>query len=183
MSPLSAWNHQFYWLPFLRMKVCWLPNTLLAECVGRRIFLRPMKLQKLMYFACGAYLAKFYEGKSDKEVKAGLAKGEGWLMPPENDFYAFPYGPVERETYGFFAKFRSGNITEMMHENVGFDLKKKRDLKGVLLDVIRDYSKATDVELSDITHKKGYAWDRVWVGERPYRGIEKFEIYSDFRKR
>ena len=164
------------------MKVNWLPNTILAECARRRILLRPMKLQKFMYFTCGAYLAKHYEGKSKKEVEAGLTTGAGWLMPPENNFYAFPYGPVEQDTYGFFAKFGSNHINEPMHEDLSFDLERKRDLKTVLFNVVEKYSGMSDMALSDITHKKDSAWDKSWKGVRPYREIGKLRIYDDFRK-
>ena len=127
----------------------------------REIVVRPMKLQKLLFFAYG-----WYAGTAGKRLF-------------KEEFEAWPYGPVIPEVYRQYKKYGAGEITE--HGE-------KRDLGDptahlMVDDAVREYGIASDIGLSNITHEKGSPWDQVWKssdGSLRHREVISFEIIRDF---
>lgn len=153
-----------------------LPNTILLVAVKKRIQLRPMKLQKLMYFACGRFVAHASSGESL----------EAWWLIPQN-FFAFPYGPVEREVYTYYKEYGDTYIDNLMKKGLCFGTKSERGKKRLeTIDrVVREYGSLDDMELSEKTHIAGGPWYEVWNkwnGEKPYKEIDKETIYEHFRR-
>lgn len=144
------------------MKTNLLVNTILDVCVRRGIRIRPMKLQKLMFFTCGLHVAN-----SNK-----------WII--DNDFYAYPYGPVEKESYRYFSKYGPRYITEYMHADEVIS-EEKQDIYENLELTLRRYGRESDFDLSHITHEKDSPWDKAWKKKR-YSIIDK-QIIRDYYKK
>jgi uncharacterized phage-associated protein len=100
-------------------------NWFLARAMSENKDLKPMKLQKLVYFAYGWYYAYF-----DKP-----------LFPEA--IFAWKFGPVVGDLYGRFKRFGGKPI---MHVDVlpNFD----SDTLSILNDVWDSYSPCTDIHLS-----------------------------------
>ena len=127
----------------------------------KAILVRPMKLQKLLFFAYG-----WYAGTADKRLF-------------EEEFEAWPYGPVIPEVYRRYKRYGAGEIDERG---------KKRNLGDpnahlMVDDAVREYGVASDIGLSNITHEKGSPWDQVWKDSDTSlrcREIIPFHIIRDF---
>ena len=128
----------------------------------RAIIVRPMKLQKLLFFAYG-----WYAGTAEKRLF-------------EEEFEAWPYGPVIPEVYRRYRRYGAEEIDEPGEEkNLG-------DPKAHIMvdDAVREYGVASDIGLSNITHERGSPWDQVWEehndGSLHHRGVIPFQIIRDF---
>lgn len=134
----------------------------------------PMKLQKLVFLAHGYYLG---------------AKGQPLV---EEEFQAWPYGPVSQSLYREFKQFGGGPITQLGTE-VCFTDDEEFDYRPVatpedefaqrvisfVWDKYKDW-KAT--ELSDLSHQSGWAWERVRKRNPGQRSIDipNLDIKTDF---
>ncbi len=113
----------------------------LANYIIEKIDARHMKIQKLMYFSCGWYLAL-----QDK-----------WLIEKDVKFQAWPYGPVIPVVYGHLKKYGKDIVSKRILEG---EYEEPKEEKRTIIDtVIEQYNSFTDWELSAITHKKGSPWD------------------------
>ena len=141
-----------------------LANTIIDRCIGRSTRIRPMKLQKLMFFTCGLHIA--YDNE--------------WII--DSEFRAYPYGPVEEESYNYFSKFGGGYITKYMTQEqvISSENKKIYDSLNIILNT---YLSKSDLELSDITHEKGSPWFDTWCkGKGPRSLIDKIKIRDYYQK-
>lgn len=117
-------------------------NTLLEIARKRDIPISPMKLQKLIYFAHGWYVAHLDKPLINEQV-------EVW-----------PYGPVIPSLYHRFKMYGmspipkseiSSTIQEPDEENV----------RGLLEKILDVYGKFSAVQLSAMTHEPDAPWERV----------------------
>ena len=94
----------------------------LAKAKSEGKYLKPMKLQKLVYFAygwCSAYFGQF-------------------LFP--ETIYAFKHGPVVQELFDRFRYLKGNSITEDIVQKVGIDT----DVESLLDSVWKAYEPYTD---------------------------------------
>ncbi len=104
-----------------------------------------LRLQKLLYFAQGWYLARY--GKP--------------LF--RDDMEAWQYGPVVPAVYNEYAQYGRNGISDA--QAISMD-NFTDDEYALLLDVAREYTQFATSTLVDISHKKGAPWDNT-----PYREI------------
>lgn len=115
--------------------------------------LSPMKLQKLVYFAHGWYLALYDEPLLDEKVEA-------WR-----------YGPVVPSLYHEFKSYGSGKIDHYAtdidlddFEIVTPKVPNDRELKAFLEKVWEVYGGFSAVQLSNMTHEPNTPWASTWDG-------------------
>jgi len=120
----------------------------LAKAKGDTV--SPMKLQKLVYYACGWYMG--YTGQ-----------------PLINEaIEAWQYGPVIPSLYREFKQFGSGPITKKATEfNGSMDFPEvpvphDAGLRSFLENVWNGYGAYTGTKLSEMTHAAGSPWDITW---------------------
>ena len=123
-------------------------NWFLAKAKDEGEYLRPMKLQKLVYFAYGWYYAYFNQP----------------LFP--ETIYAFRHGPVVKELYERFESFGGNPITEDVMK-MDFDAQ----AETILDSIWKAYEQYTDIQLSDITHTHP-----PWIDA--YRSDEWFAVMA-----
>lgn len=137
--------------------------------------LSQMKLQKLVYFAHGYYLA-FTE-----------------LPLIEDPVEAWKFGPVIRSLYREFARFGSDEITEPATVFDGTSLEERKIkiedypdfatneyVDGLISEVWRVYKDLSAVQLSNLTHQEGTPWAETWDGETRYLKIPTNRIRDHF---
>ncbi len=119
-------------------------NTILNEMFSKWCEIRPMKLQKLLYYTVGFTLLKY--GQS----------------PVREHFYKWTYGPVVPEIYHCFKKYAHRPISVMAVETDGkyYVTTDKEIVNVIKKKVMPYYSEITDWELSDLTHAHD-AWKEV----------------------
>ena len=140
-------------------------NTILTECWKRDIYPRPLKLQKLLYFCHGEYLAK---------------NGEELIS---DHFEAWGYGCVVPEVYHAFKHWGYRGIGSLLldgGEKRAYVLSENSDKYPVIRDVVEKYCRIDDMTLSDINHKADGAW---WKARMDHRSeIKREDIIEEFRK-
>ena len=117
-----------------------------AKSEGRS--LRPMKLQKLVYFAYGWYYY-YYDASLFAEK-----------------FYAWPPGPVVEELYRKYEPFRGRPILVENLSVPDFD----EDVTGLLENIWKNFAKYSDSDLRVETNRLNSPWDRVY--DRDFRNVE-----------
>jgi uncharacterized phage-associated protein len=125
----------------------------------------PLKMQKLIYLAHGWNL---------------VMRGERLV---ENDFEAWPYGPVVPEVYNALRRYGATAITEPI---VGFGLQLEAGPQGFVDAVWKHYCQFSGVQLSALTHEPGYAWDLTMKNSNPFnlRPVISNELIADeFQRR
>ncbi len=129
-----------------------------------KIAIRPMKLQKLLFFSYGWY--------------AGKTKNKLFI----ENFEAWPYGPVIPQVY---YRYRSWGASEISIKGKKIDLGDEK--ANYMVDsAVEAYGISTDVGLSNITHEKGSPWNKVWQEDNAsasdLRSIIPFASIRDFYK-
>lgn len=128
------------------------PIAIANEIVGRygqNGGIDPLKLQKLIYFANGWWLATVGEPLSAE--------------PPQ----VWRYGPVFQSVYRAFNRYGRQPVTEMQPGNIfgGDPLRVPQEhigRVGSLLDFIwQEYGSKSGPALSDETHKEGTPWRQI----------------------
>jgi uncharacterized phage-associated protein len=133
-----------------------------AEC-GEK--LRPLKLQKLLYYACGYYYAAYREPLIDSAIEA------------------WDYGPVVPEVYREFRRFGSGEITDQATE-LDWDtgeclpvpIPTDQRVAGLIDFVWNTYGKYSGLQLSDMTHSDGSPWQKT---RERFPGIKNADISNE----
>lgn len=117
-------------------------------------FITNLKLQKLLYYAQGCYLAQ---------------KGESLI---KEDFLAWEHGPVIRNIYDKFKKFGANGI---QYED---DYEEKLDEDTIILlkKVYREFGQYTAWKLRDMTHQEA-----PWK-ETPRNGIIDKKLIEKYFK-
>ena len=127
-----------------------------ANCFLQRDFedgvptLSPLKLQKLVYFLHGWYLA---------------VTGKPAITLP---FQAWRYGPVEESLYHQFKQFGNRPISTYAYDYAGADPtacvvpEHETEFYDVLNAVIEKYGHFNALQLSALTHQKGTPWFQAY---------------------
>ena len=130
-----------------------------------------MKLQKLLYFCVGWY-SVFADTDND------------WLI--ENDFEAWPYGPVIPRVYHSVSSYRDMPITKKIRDwNIHNRYNNKENSDEVIRQVLEKYGHFSDWQLSNITHLEGSPWSKTISESEGYIGaiIDRNKIKEYFKSR
>jgi len=140
-------------------------NTILAECRKHKVFPRPMKLQKLLYFCHGEYLVE-----TEKDLIS-------------DNFEAWGYGCVVPEVYHAFKHWGYREIKSLLveqDEKGARVLSEHSDKYPVIQRVVDKYCRMNDMILSDINHQVNGAWWQTKVDGNIV--VEKKYIVAEFKK-
>ena len=133
-------------------------NNILERGFKEKIDVTPMKLQKLLYFVCRAYVQKTGQ------------------RPISEDFEVWQYGPVVLSVYGEFRSFRSNPIQCYAKDAMGHSRKVNEINNPILADCIdltwAKYKRLNGIELSKITHQKESGWYRAYMDGREKLTLE-----------
>jgi uncharacterized phage-associated protein len=124
-----------------------------------------MKLQKMLYFAHGWYLAMFDQPLLDEQVEA------------------WKYGPVIPSVYHEFKACGGDPIkhcaTTMILNSDGHgfsfrepELEAEQEELDVLNEVWDAYGGFTGIQLSDMTHRDNTPWHKVWFKQQGIKGTD-----------
>ncbi|MGI9255949.1 MAG: Panacea domain-containing protein [Salinispira sp.] len=144
-------------------------NVILQLANKKKLIVRPMKLQKLLWFAHGWYTV----WNKDSELKGLIS----------HSFEAWPYGPVVSSVYHEFKHFRSNPIDDFMYRNNDeYYTSTNAQVKYVCGEVIRVYGEMTDIYLSGLTHNLNGAW---WKAFSKGMGsvIDQSDIFEEFSEK
>jgi uncharacterized phage-associated protein len=140
-------------------------NYFLDLAQGSGTTISPMKIQKLVYYAHGWNLAISGVPLINEAVEA------------------WEFGPVIPSIYHAFKKFGSGPITEkaskteivaresltLLFVYPAVDDQETQDFLSVVWEGYRDL---TAIQLSNLTHKQGSPWYKVYSENRGRRGVD-----------
>lgn len=114
-----------------------------------------LHLQKVLYFVQGEYYRKTKEFLIDE------------------DFLAWPYGPVLEDVYEEFRWYYASRIYESHNIEIAENIRK------IIDPIIEDKRNKTAGMLVSDSHKKGGAWDKSYDGNKK-TVIEKKLIKEEF---
>lgn len=132
-------------------------NLFLRKAIADSTPIDPMKLQKLIYFTHGYYMALH-------------KKRDGFVVPLVDEFFeAWRFGPVLPSIYHEFKNYGADKITslaleyrpEFRAEVVAVPPIDDKRLNHIANFVWETYAKRHSLALSDLTHKEGGAWDKA----------------------
>lgn len=138
-------------------------NALIEIAANRGMYLSNLKLQKLVYFAHGWYLAL-----------------EGVPLIRE-EVQSWRYGPVIQSLYEDLKHYGSAPVTKRIDtgESVVFG----SDDYHFLEQIFAKYGMFSPAELIALTHKPGSPWEQFGAGESWYQVIPNDVIQQDFRSK
>ena len=124
-----------------------------------RIALSCKRLQKLLYFSEVEYQRR-HAGKSMFD----------------DDFYAWPSGPVIPSVYSRFAQFQTGEMTTVEGSHTPLT----KDMEEVLDYIFHKTKNISTTVLVNMSHEKSGPWDRVYDASDPQHKqiISKESIYN-----
>ncbi len=116
-------------------------NFFIEKSKREKVELSPMKLQKLVYFAHGWYLAMYKKPLIDETIEA------------------WQFGPVIPSLYDAFKHYGNKQITKL-YENFWGETPMVKDKEMVdFLETIWDlYAEFSAIQLSNATHEEGSPW-------------------------
>ncbi len=138
-------------------------NIIIRHFIDRQDHIRNMKLQKLLYFSCGWYSAYH----------------DDWLI--NDDFYAWPYGPVCPRVYHELSTLGSHCIEDEIKTEGTINSKEHEKEYNIINQVIEKYGVHSDWELSDITHKASTPWSKTITEHHIGAKIEQSEIRNHYK--
>ena len=158
-------------------------NYFLSLAEGDGIFITPMKIQKLVYYAHGWYLALTGKPLINEQVEA-------WKFGPVistlyHEMKDFSDRPITK-------KFRSARVlpdgtAEWRIPIIGDNSDPDHKVRDVLDRVWKVYGRYTAVQLSNLAHENGSPWDTVYKryqGKIPkHTDIPTEEIEKYFRSK
>lgn len=129
--------------------------------------LRPMKLQKLLYFCFGRCLV-------DNNIQDRII---------EEDFEAWPYGPVVPSVYYSFREYGYSHIHNFGYDNAGkrkmIAMEKAAEIYHQIIETLEIYVGYADLKLSEMTHRLDGAW---WATKKKDSTvIELGDIKNEFK--
>lgn len=137
-------------MPYMSTTVA---NNILSRTFRDNILVTPMKLQKILYFTASEY--------AKKTGRALLA----------DSFQTWAYGPVVSPVYAEFRPFSKQSITRYSRDATGRSVVVDESGDPALrdaLDTVWDATRyRTAVDLSNITHLEGSAWDKAFQEDQP----------------
>lgn len=117
---------------------------IVQEALRRKAPVSNLKLQKLLYFVQGTYLAMY------KEVAF------------EDKIIAWQYGPVVKDVYYEYSMFGANDIIPIKNDEIVELPSKLKDVINLVLDKLLT---ASAIALVNETHKKNSPWDQVYLNE------------------
>lgn len=142
-------------------------NNILSRAFAEKVYISPMKLQKILYFVASEYQ------KATKRV----------LL--EEPFATWAYGPVVYSVYDEFRSFSKDNIKRYARDARGdvFVIDEAQDIElKVALDRVWDKAKHMGaVELSEITHSRDSAWDKAFQNDEPVLNLDDIAADTTYR--
>jgi len=115
-------------------------NEILRTFFKKKLKIRPLKLQKILYFICGIH----------------YATQEEWII--DENFFVWPYGPVDVPVYRSFSHFGFRPINTLLYAP---KMTLSADIVSTISETIEKYGEYDDLHLSNITHDKGTPWEQV----------------------
>jgi len=154
-------------------------NFFVQKSLNERRPIDHMKLQKLVYFSHGYYLA-------------ATQLERGTKVPLINEYFeAWPYGPVCPSVYQSFKSYGRSLITRPVLEfdaSWGATVLIPAPDGDVLFDSVTSYvwsqfAEKNSMHLSDLTHLRDGAWDKARKEAHGLRGkdISNEYIFEDFK--
>ena len=124
-------------------------------------FITHMKLQKILYFSLGNYLARFND------------------FMPDHNFQAWPYGPVLPSLYNELKRHRDTHITELIMFDGTAYIYENGDIFETIYKTIKKLRCYTAWELSEMTHAKDGPWFRT-VEMKGYKKDIDFDLIKSY---
>lgn len=143
------------------MKACPVANYMLYLMSDEVHDLTNMKINKLLYFAQGHYLAMY---------------GEPLFREPVE---AWPFGPVVESVYENYKAYSNAPIRHYDYEAAALFAPKHPDF---FVNLAVTYGKCTAARLLKETHKKGGPWDRVYRSSEAHAEIPQTMIQEYFKR-
>jgi uncharacterized phage-associated protein len=106
-----------------------------------------MKLQKLIYFAHGWYLAGYNSPLSSENVQA------------------WQFGPVFPSIYQSYEKYGNHPIVCDSSHIYSFPINADAEASEIIDIVMAKYGVLTPIQLSNMTHEIGTPWEKTWDGQ------------------
>lgn len=116
-----------------------------------------LKLQKIMYML---------QIEFNREYKKQLI---------DDDFEAWPYGPVIPKVYYDFCQYGGMDI----EKNFDVTLDIETIEMTFINNIIERYKEIKPWDLVEITHRKGGAWDKIFNNGAGYKFVIPFELIAD----
>lgn len=143
-------------------------NNVLNRAFAEKCAVSPMKLQKILYFIASEY---------QKESKEPLFT---------ENFETWEYGPVLRSVFYEFRPFSRNFISQFAKDADNHsrmvDEKEDPKLKRILERVWEVTRGRTAVDLSQITHMEGSAWDTAFQSRNPFLAPNDIESDDTYRR-
>ena len=142
-------------------------NAFLEQAQRDDVKISPLKLQKLIYYLHGWFLA------TQNEPVVG------------ERFEAWPYGPVLSSIYHDFKRFGSKSIDEFAEDvdpktgdiKAQMVSKSNRNFRDVFDRVWDRYKNKSAIELSEMTHADGTPWSIAREAGRSYLSDDEIKDY------
>ena len=125
-------------------------NVILLYCFNGDFSVRPMKLQKLLFYTVGEHFAR------NKELII------------ENGFMVYPYGPVNESVYNYFKRYGRSRIDTYIFP---YDTSLSDNEKQSVINTINSKGKYSDVQLSNKTHENNTPWTKAFKKNGLYSKI------------
>ena len=126
-----------------------------------------LKLQKLLYYAQGLYLAIYNEPLFSEPIEA------------------WPHGPVVREVYNIYSFFKGNpieiNITEQ-DENVITKIEEDNKANSIVNLTYSNFAIYTAWQLRNMTHEDNSPWDLTQKNKGIFSIIDNEEIKEYFKR-
>lgn len=117
-----------------------------------------LKLQKMLYYMQGFFIAVFDKKLFDNEIEA------------------WQYGPVVRDMYNHFKDFGAGAISLKGNEEI-IELPKEEN--ELFLEVMNEYGQFSAIKLMNMTHEE-LPWKKVF-NENP-QGVISYDLLKEYFK-
>lgn len=138
------------------MNIINLAKYVINRCLEINRPISNLQLQKILYFVEG----EFY-------------KTQGYWLT-EATFYAWKFGPVNKEVYSEYCVYGGGRIYERSKDRID------ENIKEIINPIIDRYAKLPASRLVELSHRKGGAWDIVYDGNNNTE-IERVYIQAEFK--
>lgn len=145
-------------------------NSFVSMAIEENDPVTPMKLQKLVYYANGWWMA--------------INKGRPLI---DGEFQAWKFGPVNPEIYHAFCFYGQDPISELGEDPEDYfslgqtpPLIRDGETQEFLMQVWKGYGHFSGVELSKMTHEENTAWMKTFDPEIRHNTIPDSLIHKEF---
>lgn len=138
------------------MNIINLAKYVINRCLEINRPISNLQLQKILYFVEGEFF-----------------KNQGYWLTGAT-FYAWKFGPVNKEVYSEYCVYGGGCIYERSADGVD------ENIKEIINPIIDKYAKMSASKLVELSHRKGGAWDMVYDGNNNTE-IKSVYIQEEFK--